>query len=110
MTDFETAVKHAAEKAVLKIISEGNWVQPDYNNRFILPKEFLHDIWKLVDIEKIKKEMAKRLESEFADRIMNQMATEIATDIKKILCDKEKREELRAVARENIKRICGGGK
>lgn len=105
-TDFETAVKHAAERAVLKIISEGNWVQPDYGNRFQLPKEFMADIWQLVDHEKVKLAMVARIEAELADRIVNHLAAEMATDIKQILSDKERREALRAVARENIDRIC----
>jgi len=108
MTDFETAVKHAAEQAVLKIISEGNWVQPDYRNRFEMPKEFMADIWKMVDVEKLKAKMAGRLEAELADRIMNHMAAEIATDVKKLLSDSERREALRAVVRENLDRICSG--
>lgn len=106
MTDFETAVKHAAEKAVLKIISEGGWVAPDYANRFLLPKEFMADVWKLVDSEKIKIEMAARLERELADRIVNHLAAEISTDVKQLLSNSERREALRAVARENMDRIC----
>lgn len=106
MTDFETAVKHAAEKAVLKIISEGQWVQPDYANRFLLPKDFMADIWKLVDHEKIKTAMVARIEQEMADRIVNHLAAELATDVKQLLSNSERREALRAVARENMDRIC----
>lgn len=106
MTDFETAVKHAAEKAVLKIISEGGWVQPDYANRFLLPKDFMADIWRLVDHEKIKTAMVARIEQEMADRIVNHLAAELATDVKQLLSNTERREALRAVARENMDRIC----
>lgn len=106
MTDFETAVKHAAEKSVLKIISEGGWVQPEYSSRFHLPKEFMADIWKLVDHEKIKAAMVVRIEQELADRIINQLAAEMSTDIKQLLSNGERREALRAVARENLDRIC----
>lgn len=106
MTDFETAVKHAAEKAVLRIISEGAWVQPDYANRFQIPKDFMADVWKLVDTNKLKSAMAARLEQELADRIVNHLAAEIATDVKQLLSDKERREALRSVARENMDRIC----
>jgi len=106
MTDFETAIKHAAEKSVLKIISEGQWVQPDYGNRVQLPKTFMEDIWKLVDHEKIKKAMVARIEQEMAERIVNHLAAELATDIKQLLSNSERREALRAVARENMERIC----
>lgn len=109
MSDFENAVKTAAEKAVLKIISDGNWIGTDYATRFKLPPEMLADIWKMVDQEKIKALMAKRLEQELADRVMNHMAAEIATDIKQILSVTERREALRSVARKHMDEILKAG-
>lgn len=102
MTDFEQAVKTAAEKAVLKMISEGSWVAPDYNNRFKMPKEMMEDIWALVDQDRLKQKMAERIEEELADRIINLMAAEIATDVKQILSVKERRESLRNLARQHM--------
>ena len=110
MTNFEKAIKIAAEQAVLKIVRNGEWVAPDYSNRFKLPSEFMADIWKLVDAEKLKIAIAARLEVELADRIVNHMATEISTDVKQILSVKERREALRSVARENMDRICNASK
>lgn len=67
----------------------------------------MREIWDLVDHSKIKEEMAKRIESELADRVMNHLAAEMATDIKQLLTNQERREALRAVARENLDRIIG---
>lgn len=105
MTDFEKAVKNAAEKAVLKMISEGSWVAPDYNNRFKMPAQMMADIWALVDQDMLKKKMAARLEEELADRIINMMAAEISTDVKQILSVKERRESLRNLARQHMEGI-----
>lgn len=110
MTDFELALKTAAEKSVLKIISEGQWVAPDYANRFKIPPEFISDMWELVDSEKVKQQMADRVERELADRIVNHMAAEIATDVKQILSVTERREALRSVARKHMEYIMTGGK
>lgn len=111
MSDFENAVKAAAEKAVLKIVSEGSWVQPDYANRVQLPKDFMADVWKMVDTEKIKKCLAARLESELADRLVNHMAAEIATDVKQLLSVTERREALRSIARAHMDAVLSlGGK
>jgi len=107
MKDFEEAVKIAAEKAVLEIISSGQWVQPDYANRYKIPADFMSEVWNLIDSEKIKAALAVRLEAELADRIVTLMASEIATDVKQILSVKERREAIRAVTRENLDRICG---
>ena len=102
MTGFENALKEAAEKAVLKIISEGQWIQPDYTNRFKIPPEMLDEIWQMVDVIKLKEAMAKRIESELADRLINHLAAEMATDIKQLLSVRERREALRSIARKHI--------
>lgn len=109
MTDFEQSVKAAAEKAVLKIIAEGQWIAPDYANRFKIPPDMLADIWRLVDADKIKAKMVERLENELADRIMNHMAAEMATDVKQILSVQERREALRSIAREHMNTIMRTG-
>ena len=108
MSDFENAVKAAAEKAVLKIISEGQWIAPDYANRFKIPPDMLARIWSMVDVSAIEKRMAARLEQELADRVINHMAAEIATDVKQILSVQERREALRYYARKHLDDIIAG--
>jgi Mg/Co/Ni transporter MgtE len=106
---FSQAVKTAAERSVLKIISEGQWIAPDYANRFKLPAEFMAEVWKLVDADKLRAALAVRLEQEVADRIVNHLAAEIATDIKQLLSVKERREALRALARQHIDSVMNAG-
>ena len=62
----------------------------------------IQDAWGMVDVEKIKAQLAERLQNELADRIVNQMAAEIATDIKQVLSVKERREAIRSLVRDNI--------
>lgn len=109
MSDIETAIKAAAEKAVLKIISDGNWLQTDYASRFKLPADFIVSVWGLVDADKVRAQMAARIEAELADRIVNHMAAEISTDIKQILSVNERREAIRSLARQNIEQIMKAG-
>ena len=109
MSEFESAIASAAQKAVLKVITEGSWIQPDYSNRFKLPAEILQQVWAMVDVESIKKHMADRIESELADRIVNHMAAELATDIKQLLSVPERRESIRHVAREHLSHIAKSG-
>lgn len=108
MSNFEQALKDAAEKSILRIITEGSWVQPDYENRFKLPADLLQEIYGLIDREALKRAIARRLEDELADRIVNQLATEISTDIKQILSVKERREAIREVARKHLIGIAEG--
>lgn len=109
MSPFEEALKQAAERSILKIVLEGSWVQPDYANRFKLPADLLQEIYGLIDREALKAAIAKRLETELADRIVNHLAAEISTDIKQILSDKERREAIREVARKHLINIAGEG-
>lgn len=109
MSEFEKAISQAAQNSVLKAISDGNWIQADYANRFKLPPEMLAQVWAMVDIEGLKRKMADRIESELADRIVNHMAAELATDIKQLLSVPERREAIRSVAREHLSHIMREG-
>lgn len=107
---FDQQVKAAAEKAVLQFIGSGGWLLPNYESRLKIPAEWIADCWRLVDADSLKKQIAARLESELADRMVNHMAAELATDIKQILSVQERREMLRGLAREHMDAVMAAGK
>jgi hypothetical protein len=109
MTDFEAQVKGAAEKAVLHFIESGGWLLPNYQGRLKVPEEWMAECWRLVDADKVRTQIAARLESELAERMVNHMAAELATDIKQILAVKERRERLRALARDHMEAVMRAG-
>lgn len=109
MSDLEQQIKAAAEKAVLRHIGDGGWLMPNYESRIKIPAEWLADCWKLVDSDKLKRCIANRLEEELADRMVNHMAAELATDIKQILSVKERREMLRGLARDHMDAVMQAG-
>lgn len=110
MSTFDEQVKAAAEKAVLQFVGSGGWLLPNYEARLKIPPEWIADCWRLVDAEKLKAQIAARLESELADRMVNHMAAELATDIKQILSVQERREMLRSLAREHMDAVMKAGK
>lgn len=105
MSQFENDVAQAAQKAVLKIIADGSWIAPDYSNRFKIPPQMLDDVYGLIKKESLLAALKVRIETELADRIVNHIAAEMATDIKQILSVKDRREALRAIARNHIDSI-----
>ena len=105
MSNFEDQVKTAAEKAVLQLVSSGQWLTPDYAGRIRIPAEWMAKVWRMVDADRVRRQVAERIESELADRMVNHIAAELATDIKQILSVKERREALRALAREHMDAI-----
>lgn len=107
-SDFELAVKTAAEKAVLQFIGSGGWLMPNYEARLKVPTEWMAEAWSLVDRDALKRKFAERIESELVDRMVNHMAAELATDIKQILSVKERREALRSLARAHMESVMGG--
>ena len=109
MSKFEQDVKAAAEKAVLRFVTEGGWLLPNYESRLKVPVEWIADCWKLVNSEKLKAKIAERLEGELADRMVNHMAAELATDIKQILSVTERREMLRGLARDHMDAVMKAG-
>ena len=106
--DFEQAVKTAAEQAVLHFVKSGGWLLPNYESRFKIPAAWIQSCWELVDQNELRRKIAANLESELADRMINLMAAELATDVKQILSDKERRERLRGLARDHMDAIMQG--
>lgn len=109
MLSLEEKIKAAAENAVLKHIEGGVWLAQDYSTRFKVPEEWMVECWKLVDKDRLRKQLTERLEAELADRMVNHMAAELATDVKQILSVKERREMLRGLAREHMESIMKAG-
>lgn len=109
MSDFDAKVKAAAEQAVLQFISSGGWLLPNYEGRLKVPAEWVAECWRLVDADKVRAQLAARLEAELADRMVNHMAAELATDIKQILSVKERREMLRSLARQHMDAVMAAG-
>jgi hypothetical protein len=107
MTKLEDKIKAAAEGAIVESITKGGWIVSDYANRISIPKDIMSEVWAMVDRDKLKANLKERVERDLADRIVNQLAAEMATDVKKILSVPERREALRALARDHIKSIMG---
>jgi len=105
MSDFQNAVRMAAEKTVIKMVSDGQWLQPNYEARFRVPVEWIAECWGLVDKDKLKAKVAALIENELAERMVATIAAELSTDMKQIMAVKERREMLRQIARANIDAI-----
>ena len=109
MTDFDLKVKAAAEGAVLRFLETGGWLLPNYEGRLKVPVEWVAECWRLVDSKALQKKIAERLEGELAERMVNHMAAELATDIKQILSVQERREMLRGLARQHMDAVMQAG-
>ena len=105
MENFEQKLINVIQEKVIKDISKQDLVKVDYSDRFQVPSNFLNEIYKNLDLEKIRQRLTERLEEEMADKIANKLITEYSNDIKQIMSNKELREDLRHYAREKIRGI-----
>ena len=105
MENFESNLVDLIQKKVISDISKQDLVKVEYGDRFAVPSSFLNEVYKSLDLEKIKARLIENLENEMADKIANKLVTEYSNDIKQIMSNRELREDLRHYAREKIKAI-----
>ena len=102
MSDFEKDLMNSVKCSMTNQINKTDFIQIPYDQRVRLPADFMSRVWALVDQESVINKLSERLENELVDRLVNSVATEMATDIKQILSVKERREAVRALVRDNI--------
>ncbi len=100
---LEQKLTKAFEHAMIKIVSDGGFIQPKYENRLVIEPAMLRAAWNAVDRDAVIKQLASRATDRVADTIFNAMATEIATDVKQIMSNKELREDVRALIRDRMR-------
>ena len=96
---FEERIVEAVENAVIHDIGRYNTVQ---FKKFMLPDEVIEDVYKHVDMEKIKRYLTENIEQLIAKKIVDSMMTEVATDVKSIVATKAIREDMRYYLRQKM--------
>ncbi|MFA5129240.1 MAG: hypothetical protein WC445_04805 [Patescibacteria group bacterium] len=93
----------AAQQSVLKIVTEGNWIEPKYENRLSLPDGFVKEVWRRLDKNRIQELIAKEVENRLAEKLANFMMQEFAGEIRTFLHDNPGvKEAAIATARERL--------
>lgn len=104
MSEFEMDVLHAIRKSLVDAITKGNWVQVPYNERPTVPAAKLREIYGEIDWIRVQALCLEKVEEMVAGQIVHSLATELQTDVKKIMCNNELREDIRATLREKIRK------
>lgn len=102
---FEQLLTEAVQQSVLKMAREGTLVLPDYSQRAKVPAAKMQELYDSIDWNRVRALCIAQVEERCADTMLNAMATEIATDIKQVLSNKELREEVRSFIRAGIQRV-----
>lgn len=105
MENFEEKLSDFIQKKIITDLSKQELVKIEYCDRYEVPSSFLNEVYKSLDLEKIKARLVENLENEMADKIANKLITEYSNDIKQIMSNRELREDLRHYAREKIREM-----
>lgn len=97
----------AMEHSLIDFLRKGEWIKLDYSQRLQVDAAWLRSMWAKIDLTRVMALVAAKCEEKVADSILNSMATEVANDVKSIMCNKELREDIRALIREKIRAIEG---
>lgn len=101
--EFKEKIQQAVEDSVIQTVRKADWLRIDYSDRVVLPIADLRSMYNGLDMSKVMNGVKDRVEQHMIDSIMNSLATEVATDIKKILSNQELREDIRAIVRSKLR-------
>jgi hypothetical protein len=102
---FEERIIEAVENAVIHDIGRYNIVQ---FKKFMLPDDVIEDVYRHVDLEKIKRYLTENIEQLIAKKIVDSMMAEVATDVKQIVATKAIREDMRYYLRQKMEQAMQG--
>ena len=108
MSDFEKEFTSAIQASILATVRKADFVRIEYNDRPRIDAALMAEAQKMVNRERIREELTRIVETRMADAIWNAMATELATDMKKVLSDMEMRAEIRVYLREKMRGLASG--
>jgi hypothetical protein len=108
MNNFAEQVQQAAEESIVTALKSGEWLRINYNNKVAVTAEQIREVYQSIDMSKVAEILKAKLEQRLADTLFNALATEVATDVKKIMGNTELREDCRAVIRDKIRQAAKG--
>lgn len=100
---FEALLIKEIQSSVLKAVRDRNLIDISYSERPKLPTDRIRQLYANVDWDRVMDLAKSSVEEAIADKFLHSLATELATDIKQIMCNKELREDLRSVLRQKIR-------
>jgi hypothetical protein len=108
MKDFAEQMQQAAEESIVNALRSGEWLKLNYANKVDVTSGQLREVYQSIDMSRVIGILKDKLEKRIADTLFNAFATEVATDVKKIMANTELREDCRAVIRDKIRQAAKG--
>lgn len=107
MSTFEQDLVKAVQDAILKQVRDNGFVSLPYEQRVKVDGALLREAYANINREMVSARITAIIEERLSDLIWNALATELSNDVKQILSNRELREEVRAVLRDQIRKVAG---
>ena len=105
--NFEEQIQNQVQKTILKQIGECRLVDYHHSNKKQIPSKILEEAWSNINWEDIITYVTKELQDKVAQTIVQNMLTEVKTDVKSILSVEGMRQKIRMEAYPVIKKVIG---
>lgn len=103
-TPFGERMVRAIEDAIIKQVRDGSIIKPDYANSLKIDMALVREAYEQINRDSVRAQITALIENKLADALWNAMATEFATDVKKVLSDNDLRAEIRVYIRNEIRK------
>lgn len=101
--DLAERMRVAVEDSIIAALRKGDWLYMSHDSRINFDRALVRQVYERIDKARVVEAVTERAQQHMADVIYNSLATEIATDVKQILSNKELREDVRSMIRERIR-------
>ena len=99
--EFDLApFKKAVTDILLQEVKNHVWASRDSYTQSYDVRGFIHQVWKEIDLEAIRKEVKEDVQHIIAQTIVNKMQTEIGTDVKAVMSNATVRDDFKFMLRK----------
>ena len=104
-TPFETRVVGAIHEAVVAWTAKGDWIAGAWQNRSLNVdiRPLIREVWSRVDRDRLLERLTDKVEDRIAQQVFASLATELNTDIKKVMSDTDFRAEVRVLVKAKLR-------
>jgi hypothetical protein len=96
----------AMEEGIVKAIRSGEPFNIPYQAKISVSDQ-IAAAYKQIDFTRVQAQIVQCLEEELARKVVNKVITEMGTDIKKLMCNAEIRDDFRYLLRKGMEELLG---
>jgi dihydrodipicolinate reductase len=105
--NFEDQMFEKVQQTLLKQIGDCRLIEYHHSNKRDIPEDIVQKAWASIDWDEVIKNIRNDLQDRVCQTVVQNMLTEVKTDVKKIMSIEGVREKIRMEAYPVIKKAIG---